>query len=252
MASTRRTRRTRRTGRSGRTRRGIRNRRLWLSILALVVLIGGGGYVAGQEGVLDPLLAQVPALPGQQQPPPSETDVDADLARQQLAELSVAQWRPMRGYSRDHFSHWRTVDGCDVRQTVLARDGEDIVTEDDSCRVVSGTWHSPFDGETFTDPGDLDIDHVVPLAAAWRAGADSWDDERRAEFANDLNTPQLIAVSATTNRAKGDQDPSQWKPPQRSYWCQYAHDWVVVKHHWELTVTEQEQQALTDMLATCP
>jgi hypothetical protein len=91
----------------------------------------------------------------------------------------------------------------------------------------------------------------VPLANAWRTGAAGWEDERRADFANDLDTPQLIAVSASSNRAKGDQDPSQWRPPERAYWCRYAHDWVAVKHHWQLWVTQDEKDALAEMLDTC-
>lgn len=177
-------------------------------------------------------------------------DADPEQARGYLAELTVAEWDSTRGYSRDRFSHWRQEDGCDARQIVLQRDGEDITMDDESCRVVNGSWYSPFDDETLADPGDVDIDHMVPLANAWRTGASEWDDDRRADFANDLDTPQLIAVSASSNRAKGDQDPSQWKP-QRSYWCQYAHDWVVVKHYWELWVTPAERDALSDMLDTC-
>ena len=179
-----------------------------------------------------------------------EVTGDPDLARRLLSELEVGEWASTRGYSRDRFPHWRRVDGCDVRQTVLIRDGEDVVVDDD-CRVQSGTWLSPYDGRTFTDPGDLDIDHIVPLANAWRTGAAEWDDERRADFANDLERPQLIAVSATTNRAKGDQDPSQWAPPEHDYWCQYAQDWIAVKHYWQLWVTSSERDALENMLDTC-
>jgi hypothetical protein len=91
--------------------------------------------------------------------------------------------------------------------------------------VRDGTWLSRFDGRTVTDPGESDIDHLVPLANA--------------------------AVPATSNRAKGDQDPSQWRPPDRSYWCRYAHDWVVVKHYWELSVTPAEKDAVAGMLDTC-
>jgi len=58
-------------------------------------------------------------------------------------------------------------------------------------------------------------------------------------------------VSLTQNRAKGDQDPSQWKPPNHDFWCQYAEDWVTVKYFWKLTVTVAEKTALTDMLGTC-
>jgi hypothetical protein len=60
-----------------------------------------------------------------------------------------------------------------------------------------------------------------------------------------------VAVSAASNRSKGDQDPSTWKPEQTDSWCQYAQDWIVVKSKWELTVTTKEKAALTDMLETC-
>ena len=82
-------------------------------------------------------------------------------------------------------------------------------------------------------------------------GAASWTDQRREAFANDLTRPQLLAVSASSNRSKGDQDPSQWKPPSRDFWCTYAQDWVQVKYHYQLTVTLAEKGALTDMLGTC-
>lgn len=156
----------------------------------------------------------------------------------------------MKGYSRERFPHWRkTGPNCNVRDTVLERDGQDVQL--DNCNVVGGRWLSRYDDRTFTDPMDVDIDHIVPLANAWRSGADEWDDKRRGEFANDLERPQLIAVSKSTNRAKGDQDPSQWKPPNRDYWCQYAQDWIEVKHYWQLSVTTDEKAALADMLETC-
>jgi hypothetical protein len=218
---------------------------MWLLLIVVAALALGGFAAGGGLGDLLPEAEGDNAEGGSQ-----STDVDAEHARELLAELRVAEWASMSGYSRDRFAHWRTVDGCDARQTVLARDGEQIETEDDSCQVASGSWFSPFDGATLEDPGDVDIDHIVPLANAWRTGADEWDDDRRADFANDKENPQLIAVSASSNRSKGDQDPSQWRP-DRDYWCQYAHDWVVVKHSWELSVTEEEQQALADMLDTC-
>lgn len=169
---------------------------------------------------------------------------------QKLGELTVATAGSMKGYSRNRFPHWRsTGKNCDVRDSVLQRDGEDI--ELSGCNVVGGQWESVYDSRAFTDPSKVDIDHTVPLANAWRSGADEWDDQKRGDFANDLTRPQLIAVSASSNRAKGDQDPSQWKPANRSYWCQYAEDWVTVKHHWRLTVTSAEKTALTEMLEGC-
>ncbi|MGW4157473.1 HNH endonuclease family protein [Micromonospora chersina] len=178
-------------------------------------------------------------------PPSSTGNVD-----QQLGELTVAAAGSMKGYSRTRFPHWRdTGKNCDVRDSVLQRDGESIKLS--GCNVVGGRWESPYDGLDLTDPADVDIDHMVPLANAWRSGADEWDDAKRGDFANDLTRPQLIAVSLRSNRAKGDQDPSQWKPANRSFWCQYAADWVTVKHYWRLTVTSAEKAALTDMLEGC-
>lgn len=179
-------------------------------------------------------------------PPPS----GGGNAAEQLETLTVASAGSMRGYSREKFPHWRdTGKNCDVRDTVLERDGSDIKLS--GCNVVAGRWESVYDNRRFTDPSDVDIDHVVPLANAWRSGAAEWDDAKRGDFANDLTRPQLIAVSASSNRAKGDQDPSQWKPANRSYWCEYAEDWVAVKHHWRLSVTSAEKAALTDMLEEC-
>ncbi|XTZ14995.1 HNH endonuclease family protein [Micromonospora echinospora] len=179
-------------------------------------------------------------------PPPGSGGNASD----KLETLTVAKAGSMRGYSRERFPHWRdTGKNCDVRDTVLERDGSDIKRS--GCNVVAGRWESVYDNRAFTDPSDVDVDHMVPLANAWRSGANEWDDTQRGEFANDLTRPQLIAVSASSNRAKGDQDPSQWKPANRSYWCEYAESWVTVKHHWQLSVTSAEKAALAEMLEEC-
>jgi hypothetical protein len=91
----------------------------------------------------------------------------------------------------------------------------------------------------------------VPLANAWRSGASAWTTGKREDFANDLDRPQLVAVSQTSNRAKGDQDPSTWKPSVTGTWCEYAQDWIAVKSYWKLTVTTGEKSALVKMLEKC-
>ncbi len=177
--------------------------------------------------------------------------VDVGTSSQQLDALPVAPWGSMAHYSRDRFPHWVSQgSGCDTRDKVLERDGQRVKVGD-QCAITAGTWLSPYDAKTVTDPGALDIDHVVPLADAWRTGAASWTDAEREQFANDLIRPQLVAVTAGSNRSKGDQDPSQWKPPNTAYWCRYAQSWVAVKAYWRLSVTEAEKAALTTMLGTC-
>ncbi|HEU4426076.1 MAG TPA: HNH endonuclease family protein [Pilimelia sp.] len=183
----------------------------------------------------------------QNAPPIDQAPVDS---RAQLAQLTVSSPGSMRGYSRARFPHWReSGPNCNVRDEVLQRDGENVKLR--GCNVVEGVWLSPYDNRSYTDPQAVDIDHVVPLANAWRSGAATWTDDRRKEFANDMRRPELRAVSRTSNRAKGDQDPSQWKPPYERYWCRYAQDWVAVKTYWRLTVTVAEKSALTTMLETC-
>jgi hypothetical protein len=175
----------------------------------------------------------------------------ASTARTELAALRVAADGTMTGYSRDLFPHWHTVSGtCNTREQVLKRDGTNVVT-DSSCAATSGRWYSPYDGATWTASGDVDIDHVVPLANAWRTGARSWTTAKREDFANDLSGPQLIAVTDNVNQAKGDQSPDTWKPPLTSYWCTYARMWVGSKYKWALTVNTAEKSALTSMLNTC-
>ena len=82
--------------------------------------------------------------------------------------------------------------------------------------MESGRWVGPYSGEIFTDPSDLDIDHVVPLGNAHVSGGWAWPKERREAYANDLEHPEhLLAVKNSLNRAKGDDSPDKWKPPRR-------------------------------------
>lgn len=177
---------------------------------------------------------------------PTET-----TARSWLNALRVAPTGSSTGYSRDKFPHWITVSGaCNARETVLKRDGTNVVV-DSSCAAVSGRWYSPFDGATWTAASDVDIDHMVPLANAWRSGASTWTTAKRQAFANDLNHPQLIAVTDDVNSSKGDKSPDAWKPPLTSYWCTYSKMWVASKYEWGLSITSAEKTALVSMLDRC-
>ena len=53
------------------------------------------------------------------------------------------------------------------------------------CEVKSGKWLSLFTGEVINNVSEVDIDHFVPLAWAWKHGAHSWSKAKRVEFAND-------------------------------------------------------------------
>ncbi|KAL1634805.1 hypothetical protein SLS58_010548 [Diplodia intermedia] len=196
-----------------------------------------------------PLLTQALPAPA---PVPTPPGIPAlSTARTQLSGLTVAAKGSSTGYSRDEFNHWITISGsCNTRETVLKRDGTDVVTSS-ACAATSGSWFSPYDGETWTAASDVDIDHMVPLSEAWKSGASSWTAARREDFANDLDNPQLWAVTDNVNQSKGDSSPDAWKPPLASFYCTYAKAWIKVKSVYSLTITSAEKSALTDMLDTC-
>ena len=172
-------------------------------------------------------------------------------AKSELTQLTVKPDGSQTGYSRDKFPHWIDQgNSCNTREVVLKRDGTNVKVGS-NCAPTSGTWTSPYDDATWSSPSDVDIDHVVPLADAWRTGASSWTTAQRQAYANDLSDPQLIAVTDRVNQAKGDKSPDQWKPPSVGYWCTYAKMWVAVKYKFKLTVNTAEKSALTDMLGRC-
>ena len=184
--------------------------------------------------------------------PPSS---DASGPTAALEGLRVAPEGARAGYRRQLFRHWVDADrdGCTTREEVLIAESRSAAQVDPyGCRVVAGDWYSLYDGLTFTDPAELQIDHVVALAEAWDSGASGWDAARREAFANDLDhSPALRAVSASANQSKSDLDPGQWKPTSEAAWCEYADDWVTVKKAWDLSADQNEVDDLRLMLSTC-
>ncbi|WP_100444350.1 HNH endonuclease family protein [Glycomyces xiaoerkulensis] len=159
------------------------------------------------------------------------------------------------GYDRSLFPHWSDADGdgCHARhETLLAEDRSESLGEADCGADMTGRWVSMFDGETVTEAGDLDVDHFVPLKEAWDSGAHGWSTERRESYANSLERPwHLVAVTASSNRSKSDQDPADWMPPLDQVRCGYVWAWVEVKTEWDLTVDPAEAEALLDHAGDC-
>jgi hypothetical protein len=202
--------------------------------------------------LLAPLLLTVVGTTALAPPPVSAASADVDDF---LAGLVVAPEGSSSGYSRDEFPHWIDNNGdCqDTRDEVLAWESTAAVSWDSAgCNVVSGRWWSAYDDRTLTDPSDIQIDHFVPLAEAWRSGASSWTRDQRRSFANDLaHEESLRAVSGSSNGSKSDHDPDEWLPSNTGFHCQYLIDWVTVKKTWNLTVEQAEYDALASGLAPC-
>ncbi len=174
-----------------------------------------------------------------------------------IETLAVKGRAAKTGYDRSSFSHWRDPDrnGCDARNDILRRDLTNLVIKSDSngCKVLGGVLADPYSGKDidFVFGASLvDIDHVVAVSNAWQTGASQFTNEIRLQFANDpLN---LLAVSASLNRQKGDGDAATWLPPTKSYRCQYVARQIAVKKKYGLWLTKPEKIAMTTLLAKCP
>ena len=194
----------------------------------------------------------------QEEPAEPESQSQPDPHEELLGQLTIAPESDGGfDYDRDLYmpSGWLETDRpeCNVRELVLISEAQSISEVDQDCRPLDGVWLSWYDGKTFDNPSELDIDHMVPLAEAHDSGAAGWTRVRKSAYANDLHLPAaLTAVSASSNRTKSADDPAEWKPPLRSAWCQYAHDWIAVKVKWSLTADRAEVDALREMLDTCP
>ena len=120
---------------------------------------------------------------------------------------------------------------------------------DNECYVVEGEWYDPFTDRTFTDPSDLEVDHVVALQDAWYSGAWRWDAERRAEFANDpLN---LNAIDGEENQRKSASGPADYTPANEAHRCAYLEQYARVKVQWGLAVSQRDFAALAEGLTAC-
>ena len=183
--------------------------------------------------------------------PPASAAVSAQSL---LDDLTTSAESHTTTYDRDDFKHWVDADGdgCDTRAEVLKQESSIATGHTGTCTITSGRWTSLYDAASFTSAGGLDIDHMVPLKEAWISGAWDWSATRREAYANDLGyAKSLIAVSASSNRSKSDQDPDSWLPPDTSYRCEYVKEWIAVKWRWSLKIDSAEASALRSGLSQC-
>lgn len=153
------------------------------------------------------------------------------------------------GYNRREWKHWSIQsNGCTTRENTLLKQGQKI-SKKGKCKVVSGEWVDPFTGDKMSEPGKIDIDHVVPLGYAAEHGGNSWSAAKKEKFAND--PVHLLAVSAKENRSKGAKGPSQYMPPNKAYHCEYAKIWSNTTVKYGLTVAPSDKKAIEKGLKTC-
>lgn len=143
-------------------------------------------------------------------------------------------------YNREDWGNWidEDGDGLNTRHEVLAEESliKPVISNN---KVVSGKWFDKYTGKYFTNPSDLDIDHLVPLKNAYISGASNWSKKKKNRYYNYLKYDNhLIAVSKSANRNKSDKSPVDWLPPNEEYQCEYVREWFKIKTAWGLTIEE--------------
>ncbi|MCM3924784.1 HNH endonuclease family protein [Frankia sp. AiPs1] len=175
-----------------------------------------------------------------------------------LATLPVRAEDNSPKYQREEFgTPWSDVDhnGCDTRNDILRRDlRSTTVRRSDGCTVLTGELNDPYTTRIIRfdrsrNASAVQIDHVVPLADAWRTGALDWTDAQRRQFANDPEN--LLAVDGPTNQRKSDHDAAEWLPPSPGEQCPYIARQVGLKSRYHLWVVAAEAKAMRAVLQKC-
>ncbi|WP_205315045.1 HNH endonuclease family protein [Nonomuraea lactucae] len=216
-----------------------------------------GKATADRAGSASPLANPSGTLPGLA---PLTSRSDRAAARHLIKALRVKGRGPATRYARTRFGdNWADTatgvpysrNGCRTRDDLLARDGHDIrYREGSSCEVVAMRLEDPYTGRTIewrkSHPDEIQVDHVVPLAYAWRMGASRWPMSKRLDFAQDpLN---LLPVHGAANEQKDASGPASWLPPRRRVRCAYATRFAQVALRYDVPVTRPDKDA---MLAQC-
>lgn len=171
-----------------------------------------------------------------------------------LSRLHIAPPVNDGTYVRSAFgAGWIDADhnGCSTREDIMARDL--VAKALNGCNVVAGTLRDPYTARVIRysehQSYTVQIDHIVPLAYAWRHGAEGWTRAQRVAFANDPH--ELLAVDGRANASKGDSGPGEWMPINKAFACTYARRFVAAAYTYRLTVTRADHDALQLALDTC-
>lgn len=166
-------------------------------------------------------------------------------ARSRFVVPTIPQRATVLGYDRTLFGPGWATDGtgCDTRERIIARDLDDDPCTHPEHPPTPRTSHAldPYTGGALAR-NDIEVDHIIPVSAAWDLGAHRWDAAQRAKFYNDpLN---LVAVSSAANQEKSDKLPSEWMPARRRARCAYGERMVVVAKQYALPLPEPDLRAI--------
>lgn len=151
----------------------------------------------------------------------------------------------------EDWPHWLVLSGCKTARTVVLESTSRVPvtwTNPRQCEIREGLWIDNYTGEEYTRAGALEVDHIIPPVYANAANGWQWNNQKRAQFANDpLN---LAPVSRETHRRKRDRSIGRWQP-EEAYRCEYAQAWLDVSEKYELDLFAQDKSRINTILKDC-
>lgn len=224
---------------------------------ATLIFIGSAILLVLLALAMPKMIAESPAFDitfPWQQAAQNNAPAQSGSALEALSALEVKGRAPKTGYTRAEFGNgWATINGCSTRDIIMYRDLINV-TLSNECTIISGLLNDVYTGMpiefTKADANAIQIDHVVALSNAWQTGAQQLTAKQRQQLAND--PLELIAVSGPANQAKSDSDAASWLPSNKPFRCEYVARQIAVKQKYSLWVTPPEQEAMKNVLATCP
>lgn len=119
-------------------------------------------------------------------------------------------------------------------------------------RAKSGILHDAYTGKDIqisnTNKTDTDADHIEALKEVYVSGGWNWSQEKRVEYANNLDN--LILVSYHENRAKGEDDTTNYVPSYKPAQCIYVVKQIEIKSNYHLSVDNAEKAAMQNIIDT--
>lgn len=111
-----------------------------------------------------------------------------------------------------------------------------------------GAIYGPYTGRYFSSPKETDIEHIVATSEAHDSGLCAADSNTKRRFAEDLLNLTLASPKVNRHEKRG-KDAGEWMPKKNRCW--FAHQIVLVKRKYGMTVDIREARALESVLSGC-
>lgn len=173
------------------------------------------------------------------------------VSRWQHRHVGLSNKEGDRYYLKEDWPHFLPISGCKTSRTVVLQNTSKVPvtwTNPRQCEIREGLWVDPYTGKEYKRAARLGIDLVIPPEYANAANGYQWDDNKRAQFANDILN--MVPVGRDIVRRKRHRGISDWRP-RNEYDCQYAQTWKDVSQKYDLDLFSSDKGRMNTILKGC-